>query len=116
VGRGTSGRGGARAAGALAVAATTGGRAAAALDGLAASLRDRREIAAEARALSAQARLSAVVVGCLPVGYLVGCALFDPRQVRVLVHTGFGAVCLVVGLALEALAAVWIRVLLREEA
>ncbi|HEX4490775.1 MAG TPA: type II secretion system F family protein [Acidimicrobiia bacterium] len=104
------------AAGALAVAATTGGRAAAALDGLAASLRDRREIAAEARALSAQARLSAVVVGCLPIGYLVGCALLDPRQVRVLLHTGFGALCLVIGLVLETLAVVWIRFILREEA
>jgi tight adherence protein B len=104
------------AAGALAVAASTGGRAADALDGLAASLRDRAETAAEARALSAQARLSAIVVGCLPVGYLVGCAVLDPRQVHVLVHTAFGGVCLVIGLVLEALAAIWIRVLLREEA
>lgn len=103
------------AAGALAVAALTGGRSADALDGLASSVRDRLEIAAEARALSAQARLSAVVVGCLPVAYLLGCALLDPRQVRVLTHTAFGLVCLTIGLTLEGLAAVWIRFIMREE-
>ena len=102
------------AAGGLVVAATTGGRSAEALDGLASSLRDRTEIAAEARALSAQARLSAIVVGCLPVAYLVACALLDPRQVRVLTQTPFGLACLTAGLVLEALATLWIRALLRQ--
>jgi tight adherence protein B len=103
------------AAGALVVAATTGGRSAEALDGLASSLRDRTEIAAEARALSAQARLSAIVVGCLPLAYLVACALLDPRQVRVLTATPLGLACLTAGLVLEALATLWIRALLRQE-
>jgi Flp pilus assembly protein TadB len=103
------------AAGALAVAATTGGRSAEALDGLASSLRDRSEIAAEARALSAQARASAMVVGSLPVAYLGACALLDPRQVGVLTRTTFGLACLASGLTLEALAALWIRALLRQE-
>ena len=89
---------------------------AAALDGLAASLRDRSEIAAEGRALSAQARMSAVVVGSLPVGYLVGAAFFDPRQVHVLTDSPFGLLCLLAGLILEALAALWIRALLRQDA
>jgi tight adherence protein B len=102
------------AAGGLVVAATTGGRSAEALDGLASSLRDRTEIAAEARALSAQARLSAIVVGCLPVAYFVACALLDPRQVRVLTQTPFGLACLTAGLVLEALATLWIRALLRQ--
>ena len=58
------------AAGALAVAAALGGRAADAIDGLAASLRHRLDAGSEARALSSQARLSAVVVGGAPIGYL----------------------------------------------
>jgi tight adherence protein B len=103
------------AAGALAVAAATGGRAADALDGLATSLRDRSEIAAEGRALSAQARLSAIVVGTLPVAYIGACAMLDPRQVRVLTDTSFGRLCLFAGLTLEALAGLWIRSLLRQE-
>jgi tight adherence protein B len=96
-------------AGALAVAATIGGRSAAALDGLAASLRDRLGATAEARSLSAQARLSAVVIGAAPLVYLLFSALVDPATLAVLLGTGVGRVCLLVGLALEALAALWMR-------
>jgi tight adherence protein B len=101
------------AAGALAVAATMGGRAADAIDGLASSLRHRLDAVAEARSLSAQARLSAVVVGAAPVGYLAFSALVDPGAVTALVDTGVGRACLVVGLGLEALAGLWIRRILR---
>ncbi len=101
------------AAGALAVAATMGGRAADAIDGLASSFRHRLDAVAEARSLSAQARLSAVVVGAAPLGYLAFSALVDPAAVTALVDTGVGRVCLLVGLGLEALAALWIRRILR---
>ena len=101
------------AAGALSVAATMGGRAAGAIDGLATSLRHRLDAIAEARSLSAQARLSAVVVGAAPLGYLAFAALVDPGAVDLLVTTGVGRVCLVVGLGLEALAGLWIRRILR---
>jgi len=104
------------AAGAFAVAAALGGRAADAIDGLASSFRHRLDAAAEARSLSSQARLSAVVVGAAPIGYLVFSSLVDPRSVGVLVGTGVGRVCLVVGIALEALAALWIRRIVRTEA
>jgi tight adherence protein B len=97
------------AAGALSVAAGMGGRAADAIDGLASSLRHRLDAIAEARSLSAQARLSAVVVGAAPLGYLAFSAMVDPRGVTALFDTGVGRVCLVVGLGLEALAGLWIR-------
>ena len=103
------------AAGALVVAASTGGRAVEALDGLASSLRDRSEIAAEGRALSAQARMSAIVIGSLPLVYLAASAVVDRRQVQVLTGTGFGMACLGTGLALETLGALWIRALLRQQ-
>jgi len=103
-------------AGALAVAATIGGRAADAIDGLASSLRHRLDAAADAHALSAQARLSAVVVGAAPVGYLAFSAMVDPASVTLLVDSGVGRVCLVLGLALEVLAALWIRRIVRSEA
>ena len=105
----------AEAAGALAVATTTGGRAATAITGLAASLRDRLATVAEARALSAQARASAVVVGVAPLAYLVFAAIVDPASVTVLVGTTFGRLCLVAGLTLDGLAALWMRRLLRFE-
>jgi tight adherence protein B len=101
------------AAGALAVATTMGGRAADAIDGLASSLRHRLDAVAEARSLSAQARLSAVVVGAAPLGYLAFSALVDPAAVTALIDTAVGRVCLVAGLGLEALAGLWIRRILR---
>lgn len=96
-------------AGSLAVAETLGGRSAHALDGLAASLRDRLGAAAEARSLSAQARLSALVVGASPLVYLVFSALVDPASVGLLVRTGAGRLCLGLGLLLEAVAVLWMR-------
>jgi tight adherence protein B len=103
------------AAGAFAVATTIGGGAADAIDGLASSLRHRLDASAEARALSAQSRLSAVVVGAAPIGYLAFSSLIDPGSVTALVGTGVGRVCLVLGLALEGLAALWIRRIVRSE-
>lgn len=79
-----------------------GGDPARALDGVAATLRDRDELEAEARALTAQARAAVAVLGALP---LVGAATFsilDPRVAGVLVGTGVGWACLVGGLCLDA--------------
>ena len=101
--------------GALAVAASVGGPAAGAIDGLATSLRERLGAIAEARALSAQARLSAVVVGAAPAAYLLFSAVVDPGSMRVLVGSDAGRVCFIVGLALEALALVWMRRIVRAE-
>jgi tight adherence protein B len=96
-------------AGAFAVAAETGGAAATALDGLARSLRDALGARAEAAALSAQARLSALVVGVAPIAYLVFAAATDPHAASTLVATPAGRICLVLGLALDALGALWMR-------
>src|SRR5262245_57504992 len=96
-------------AGALAVAAETGGAAASALDGLARSLRDALGAQAEAAALSAQARLSAIVVGVAPIAYLVFVAATDSHAAASLVSTPTGGVCLALGLALDALGALWMR-------
>ncbi|MBV8951441.1 MAG: type II secretion system F family protein [Actinobacteria bacterium] len=100
-------------AGALSVADSLGGRSVEALEGLARSLRDAHGAAAEARALSSQARLSAVVVGAAPFAYLAFQVVTDPRSVGVLVATPAGQLCLVVGLGLEGLAIVWMRRIVR---
>jgi tight adherence protein B len=104
------------AAGSLAVAVEMGGRAADAIDGLASSLRARLEAMAEARSLSTQARLSAVVVGAAPLGYLAFASLVDASAVDALVTTGVGRVCFVVGVGLEGVAALWIRRIVTSEA
>jgi tight adherence protein B len=100
-------------AGALALSTTVGGRAADALEALGSSLRDRLAVAAEARALSAQARYSAWVIGVAPIGYLVANAVIDPRSMHTLAGTNAGRVCALGGVVLEVLGACWIRAIVR---
>jgi tight adherence protein B len=97
------------AAGALAVAAAAGGPQARAVDGVALTLRERRAAAAEVRAHSAQARLSALVIGALPAAFLVWAAATDRRTVAFLVVAPAGWACLALGIALEAIGALWMR-------
>lgn len=100
-------------AGALVMCAAVGGRSADALEGLATSLRDRLAVAAEARALSSQARMSAIVVGGAPVAYIAWSAMIDPHSLHVLVVTLFGRACLGVGLSLEGVGFLWMRAIVR---
>ena len=101
------------AAGALALAATAGGPQARAVDSVAATLRERRAIAAEVRAQSAQARLSAVIIGVLPVVFLLWAMATDRRTAAFLVAGPSGWACLTAGLGLEITGAAFMRRLLR---
>jgi tight adherence protein B len=101
------------AAGALALAAAAGGPQARAVDGVAATLRERRAVATEIRAQSAQARLSALVIGGLPVLFLLWAVTTDRRTAAFLVKGPAGWACLGVGLGLEVAGAAWMRRLLR---
>jgi tight adherence protein B len=105
----------AAAAAALQVTACAGGPAAPALDGLAAGLRDRHEAAGEAAALSAQARLSALVVGGAPAVSLALSLLADRRVAPTLIATAAGRACVLTGLALQGLAAFWMHRIIRCE-
>jgi tight adherence protein B len=96
-------------AGALAVAHEQGGRAADALDSLATSLREQLGVVAEARALSAQARYSAAVVGVGPLVYLAFTLVVDRRTVDALFGTNLGRLCALVALGLEGAGAFWMR-------
>jgi tight adherence protein B len=97
------------AAGALAVAHDVGGRSADALDGLARSLRERLAVVAEAHALSAQARYSALVIGIGPLAYLAFSATVDRRAIGSLVGSAAGRACAVAGVVLEIIGAFWMR-------
>lgn len=100
-------------AGALTVAARTGGPAADALDGVAAAVRDRHSALAEAWAQGAQGRLSAVVVGALPAVALAVSVVSDGSAARMLVVHPLGRIALVAGLAAEALGAWWMHRIVR---
>jgi tight adherence protein B len=94
---------------ALAVIAAEGGPAAGALEAFADGLRDEAAVADELRAQTAQARLSAVVVGAAPVAYLLFGALVDPAGLQVLTGPGVGRLCLAAGLALQGVGWWWIH-------
>jgi tight adherence protein B len=94
---------------ALALSAELGGAAARALDGVAATLRDRNAVRREVRALSSQARASAVVIGLAPVGFAVLAATVDPETIDFLLRTPVGTTCLVVGVVLDGVGAVWMH-------
>lgn len=86
------------------------------LDGLAHTLRERSAAAAEVMGLTAQARLSGTVVGLLPVGFLGFLAITSPRDLAAAYRTPLGFWAIVIGLALDAGAYLWIRAMLRVEA
>ncbi|MDQ6698215.1 MAG: type II secretion system F family protein [Actinomycetota bacterium] len=78
-----------------------------ALDGVAASLRDRLAVQRELTALSSQARSSAGVMVVAPVLFAGFTVISDHRTAHFLLGTPVGLVCLTTGVGLDALAAWW---------
>jgi tight adherence protein B len=99
--------------GVLKVHRRTGGALAAALDDVARTLADRREAARELRSLTAQARLSAGILGLLPLGFFLFLSVVARRDIESAYRTTAGASAIGIGLALQGAAFVWIRRLLR---
>ena len=94
----------------------SGGSLATVLESVASTVRDRVEVAAEVRSLTSQARLSAWVVGSLPIGFLVFLAVVSgPGFLRVFT-TPLGVALLCLGLGLQGAAAAWIRRILAVDA
>lgn len=98
---------------ALCLAVETGGAQARAVDGVASTLRDRLSVADEVRALAAQARLSAVVIGLAPIGFGAFAAATDPRTSQFVFHTGAGLALVSAGLVLDGVGWFWMNRLCR---
>ena len=94
---------------ALALGAETGGASAQAVDGVAATLRTNLAITGEVRALSSQARLSALVIVLAPIAFSFLAATTDGTTASFLLGTPFGLVCLALGLGLDAAGWLWMR-------
>jgi tight adherence protein B len=82
------------------------------LRSLASALDDRAQVEAELRALTAQARFSAIVVPLLPFGALGLLALAEPRGVTLLLTTPIGWLVVGVAALLDLAGAIVIRRLL----
>ncbi len=102
------------AATALSLAAEAGGEVARAVDRVAATVRERRDLRAEVRALATQARASAAVLVAAPLGFAVLVAGIEPTAITFLVTSPAGLGCLAGGLCLDALGAAWMARILRD--
>jgi tight adherence protein B len=98
--------------GALELHRRSGGDLPAVLDQVVAAIRDRVSISREVRSLTAQARMSAWILGLLPVGFFGFLWLTSRRDIEGAMSTPVGIACIIVGLVLELGAYAWIRKLL----
>ena len=98
---------------ALCLGAETGGAGARAVEGVAATLRQRLAARGEVRALATQGRVSAAVIAVMPLAFSALASVTDPRTSGFLLGTPVGLGCLAAGLALDALGALWMGRLTR---
>jgi len=94
---------------ALRVASHTGGNLAETLDGIARTLRDRLQLQGKVRALTAQGRLQAWIVGALPLLLMAVLDRMEPEAMAVLWHTPAGWVVLAGVAVLETAGVLMIR-------
>lgn len=94
-------------ANALSLVAETGGAPGTLVDAVAQTIRDRDRIEREAKALSTQARSSAVVVAVSPLAFTAVVAMADPNVGAFLFRSPIGLACLVIGLSAEGVGAWW---------
>jgi tight adherence protein B len=89
-----------------------GGDLPAVLDQVAGAIRERVAASREVRALTAQARLSGLILGLLPIGFFAFLWLTSRREIEGALATTAGIASIAIGLVLEIGAFVWIRRLL----
>jgi len=102
-------------AGVLKLHRRTGGSLSTTLEDLAATLRSRRSAAREVESLTAQARLSATILGLLPIGFFLFLSVVAREDLEAAYETPAGVAAVGLGFALQGAAYLWIRGLLRVE-
>lgn len=101
---------------ALGLGLEAGAASARTVDGLAATLRERSAVAGEVSAQATQARLSALVISALPLAFTTWTCLTDRRIADFLFATPAGWGCLLGGVTLNAVGALWMRRITRSVA
>lgn len=102
-------------AGVLKLHRRTGGSLSTTLEDLAGTLRSRRSAAREIESLTAQARLSATILGLLPIGFFLFLSVVARDDLEAAYQTPAGVAAIGLGFTLQGAAYVWIRALLRVE-
>jgi tight adherence protein B len=98
--------------GALDLHRRSGGDLPAVLDQVATAVRERVAVGREVRTLTAQARLSGLILGLLPVGFFAFLWVTSRRDIQGALGTPLGLGSVALGLVLEGAAFLWIRRLL----
>lgn len=86
-----------------------GGNLAEVLTTVAETMRQRNRLHGEIRALTAEGRISAIVVGCLPFALAGFLYLTNPTYLQPLFTETFGRIAIGVGLLLMTAGIVWLR-------
>jgi tight adherence protein B len=94
---------------AVAIQRQSGGDLAAVLDQITETLRERQRLQAQIDALTAQGKLSAWVLGCLPLALLLALQILDPDLVAPLFNTPTGWALLGAAVLLEAAGVLLLR-------
>lgn len=92
-----------------------GGNLAEVLGTVAATLRERERLRRQVRVLSAEGRLSAVVIALLPVVFIVVAVVARPGYLRPLYTTAFGALMLITASVLFIIGIFWLRAVTKVE-
>ena len=90
-----------------------GGELAELLDTISSTIRDRHQIYRQVRALSAEGRLSALILILLPIGLAAVIVVTTPGYLSVLFSTTIGKVLIAIGLVLMVIGSIWIRRIIR---
>jgi tight adherence protein B len=73
------------------------------LAGLAGTIRERFKLKMQVRALTAEGRVTAVIIGLIPVAFAVMTYIFNPEYIQLLFVHPLGRKLLLVALAMEGL-------------
>jgi tight adherence protein B len=92
-----------------------GGNLAEVLTQVAATMRERERLRRQVEVLSAEGRLSAVVLGGLPVVFILYLLLVRPEYIGLLVTTPLGVMMIVAGLSLLVIGTFWLRKVVKVE-
>ncbi|MBT2249731.1 type II secretion system F family protein [Arthrobacter sp. BHU FT2] len=85
-----------------------GGDLAEVLDHVGETIRDRNQVKGQVRALSAEGRISALVLMALPILMFIGLVLFNPTYARVFTTTFIGFVMIAAAAALLSVGGLWL--------
>ena len=99
---------------AIALTFESGSNQARGIDNVAAGIRAELGHYEEVQALSAQARISGLVIALMPIGFLAIVLISDPGVLSFLFTQPLGWVCLVLGVGLDVLGAVWMKRILNK--